>query len=82
MWPDSVEDAAALAAQLNALGLSYWRPTTGDLHACDAWPVRSDTPSPDWARYLDIQIPYAEGNARDDFLGRLGQAVEEGLSHG
>ncbi|WP_158088866.1 aminotransferase class I/II-fold pyridoxal phosphate-dependent enzyme [Thermoactinospora rubra] len=76
LWCETPEAAAALAAQLDALGLRHWRPTSGDLHTCDAWPVQPDTATPDWNHYLDIQIPYAEGEDRRAFLDLLGQAVK------
>lgn len=75
VWCATSETATALAEQLKARDLCYWHPTPGDLHLCDAWPVRSGIPAPVWSRYLDIQIPYAEGDDRQTFLDRLGQAI-------
>ncbi|MCT9934938.1 aminotransferase class I/II-fold pyridoxal phosphate-dependent enzyme [Planotetraspora sp. A-T 1434] len=73
VWCDTPQSAATLSARLNALGLRNWHPTVGDLHICDAWPVQ--TSSPDWGRYLDIQIPYLKGDARQAFLDLLQQAI-------
>ncbi|WP_433496794.1 DegT/DnrJ/EryC1/StrS family aminotransferase [Sphaerimonospora sp. CA-214678] len=76
VWCDAPEAASALAARLDALGLLHWRPTLGDLHTCEAWPVRAGGSSPGWERYLDIQIPYAEGyDDQQEFLNLLDQAV-------
>lgn len=75
VWCNTPEEAAALSARLDALGLRNWQPRSGDLHICDAWPVGASTV--DWRRYLDIQIPYLEGGERQAFLDLLEQALAE-----
>ncbi|WP_182883916.1 aminotransferase class I/II-fold pyridoxal phosphate-dependent enzyme [Microbispora sp. H10949] len=77
VWCDTPDAAAALSARLDALGLRNWHPRSGDLHICDAWPVQGGS-SPDWGRYLDIQIPYLEGDDQRAFLDLLRQALAEG----
>ena len=75
-WP-SAEAAHSLQAQLHVSGLRTWRPTRGDLHFHDSWPVTACSPSPAMDRYLDIQIPALAPAHHDAFLDRLLDAVTE-----
>jgi dTDP-4-amino-4,6-dideoxygalactose transaminase len=77
VWMSTPEEARRAADQLHRRGIRHWRPSTGDLHLADNWPVTPARSEVDLASYLDIQIPVLADRHHDEFVDAVVTALAD-----